>query len=81
MFNIEQYLKKFSLRIDDVTLQKEKVILIFKDRLNVVISKEDIEIKNSMLTLKLRPIIRSELMLKKEKILEELKVCGIVNIR
>ena len=81
MFNIEQYLKKFSLRISDVSEKKIAVIKILKDTSGVDVLKEDIEIKESVLFVKAKPIIKNQLFLKREKILPLLKEQGIVGMK
>lgn len=81
MFNIEQYLKRFTLHISGGVVQKEKVIEVVKGVIGVDITKEQIEVKDGILTLKVRPIIKSELMLKKELLLEKLKEADVFVIR
>lgn len=81
MFNIEQYLKKFSLRINDVSGKKIAVIKILQETSGVTILKEDLEIKESVLYVKAKPIIKNQLFLKREKILPLLKEQGIVGIK
>jgi len=81
MFNIEQYLKRFTLHISGGVVQKEKVIEIVKDIVGIELEKEQVEIKDGVLTLKIRPIIKSELVLKKEALMEKLKEVKVFQVK
>ncbi len=81
MFNIEQYLKKFSSQIQDTFLHKEKVSMAIAEMVGIEISKKEIEIKHNVVLLRTRPIIKNEILLKKKAILEKLQEFGITDIR
>lgn len=81
MFNINDYLKKFSKTIGEVSSSKEFVIEVIKKTTKATLKKDDIEIKEGVLFLKTKPIIRAEIALKKQAILELLKERGIFDIK
>jgi len=77
MFNINDYLKKFSKRMGEVSSVKEYVIEVIQKTTKASLKKDDIEIKEGTLFLKVKPIVRSEVFLKKEAILKLLEERGI----
>ncbi len=81
MFNINDYLKKFSKTIGEASFKKDEVIKIFEEKIKVSISKDDIQIKDGILFLKVKPITKSEIMLKKQKLLEAVSVLNIFEIK
>lgn len=66
-------------------IKKEKIVLVLKTILKTEIKTEDVQIKNGVLFLNIKPLFKNEIFLKKEKILtmltEELGKKAPKNIR
>jgi len=73
MDNISIYLQKFSkIGLGDREL-KENIILIIKNKLGFELKKEDIKIKDDIITINTTPITKNEIFINKEAILKEIK--------
>ncbi len=72
MFNISNFFDKFKKIQQNNLNTKEFIIEIIKNKLNIEIKKEDIEIKNSQIKINCNPIVRSEIYMSKQKIESEL---------
>jgi hypothetical protein len=72
MFNIEQFLKKFSKTVFSNELYKKQIIEIIKRYTNVDITEENIEIKNNIIYTTTNPGVKNKLFIYKNKILEDI---------
>ena len=72
MFNIKDYLEKFSKSIHFSEDQKRQVIEIIKQHTQIDVSPNDIEIKNYTVCLKTSPGISNKIFINKEKILKDI---------
>jgi len=72
MFNIKNYLEKFSKSIHSSEYQKRQIIEIIKKHTQINIFPNDIEIKNYTVCLKTSPGISNKIFIYKSKILEEI---------
>ena len=72
-FNISDFLKKFGLLKNKNLITKVFVVKIIKDLTEVDIKKEDITIRSSNIYIKNNNIIKSEILINKNKILTALK--------
>jgi hypothetical protein len=83
MFNIEQYLKRFSKNLSSVEDNKSKVIEIINKYSKIKTTFSDIEIKNYIVFVKTNAVGKNQLFLNKTKILEEIKSenINIIDIR
>ncbi len=70
MFNLDKFLDKFKKIKPPINYI---IIDIIKNELNVNIKSENILIKNNIIYIKTKPIIKSEVFIKKQKILELIK--------
>ncbi len=71
--DISKYLKKFSKNIEDNEGNKSKIIEIIKQNTGVEVFKENIEIKNNVLYVKISPAGRNTIFINKRSILEGIK--------
>lgn len=71
MFNIEQYLKRFSKNISSIEDNKSKVIEIIKKYTKINVDFSDIEIRNYVVFIKTNAVGKNQLFVNKSKILEE----------
>jgi len=85
MFNIKDYLEKFSKSIHSSEDQKRQIIEIIKKHTQIDISPDNIEIKNYTVYLKTSPGVSNKIFINKEKILGEISSSApslkIVDIR
>ena len=85
MFNIKNYLEKFSKSIHFSEDQKRQIIEIIKQHTQISVSPNDIEIKNYTIYLKTSPGVSNKIFINKEKILGEISSSApslkIVDIR
>ncbi|KND47979.1 MAG: hypothetical protein AB201_00030 [Parcubacteria bacterium C7867-006] len=72
MFNIEQYLKRFSKGIESIKVNKENIVLIINKYTNLNINSSDIEIKDYKIIVNTSAVGKSQLFLNKNKILQEI---------
>ena len=73
MKNLSDYLKKPQNIINDLILDKQKITAIINSVVGVNIKTEDVDIKKRTIYLKVRPIIKSEVLIRKKKILNQLE--------
>ncbi len=73
MFNIEQYLKKFSKNIQTLEGNKEKITLIINKYTKLNVESSCVEIKDYKIIVDTNSIGKSQLFLNKNKIIEEIK--------
>lgn len=69
---LSQYLKKFTLLLGDKTEEKRAVQEVVRVSTHVEITLDSILIKNGTITLSLSPIERTEIVLMKKEILQNL---------
>jgi hypothetical protein len=81
MFNIKSFLEKHIKDIGKGVLDLENIVMILKKWTNIEFSKNDIEINNGVLNIKTTPIKKNIIFTKKEFILNDLKIYGIIDLR
>ncbi|MFH0755219.1 MAG: hypothetical protein V1910_00945 [bacterium] len=70
MFDIAKYLEKFRIMSQSRGFLKNSVAEVIKEVCNIEIEKDKIEIKNYIARIKEKPIIKTQIFLKKTKILD-----------
>lgn len=70
MFNISLYLEKFKILGLGEVLAKDAMISVLEKLVGVKIERKDIEYKNGMFRIKAEPIVKSQIYIKKNEILE-----------
>lgn len=73
MFDIAQYLEKFKKMSQSKGFLKDSVVVVVKDVCKIDIDPKKIEIKNGIVRINEKSIIKTEIFLKKTKILDLLK--------
>ncbi|MFA5888739.1 MAG: hypothetical protein WCW47_00850 [Candidatus Paceibacterota bacterium] len=71
MFNIKNYLEKFSRRLYSSEEQKKKILEIIEKHTQIILSLEEMEIKNYIIHLKTSPAVLNKIFIYKSKILED----------
>lgn len=70
MFNIGDYLEKFkNIGLKELLL-KEKIVSVVNNLTKAGINVKDVTIKNGIVSIKIHPLGKSELYMKKKRILE-----------
>ena len=80
MFDIEKYLEKFKKFSQSRDFLRNSVAEAVKEVCNIEIDPKKIEVKDGVARISERPIIKSEIFLKKTKILEVLKEKNNIDI-
>ncbi len=70
MFNIGEYLEKFKIRHQSRDSLRNSVADVIKEICGIEIEPKKIEIKNFIARINERPIVKTQIFLKKQKILE-----------
>jgi hypothetical protein len=78
---IDKYLDRFSESINKIRSEKYGIIQIIKEETRAEIGREEFEVKDGVLFLKVRPIIKSEIVMKKERLLKRLEKEKIFDIK
>lgn len=73
MLEIKNLLLKFGNFLISEELKKETARKVIFEITQIQLQKDEIEIRNGEIFLKIKPIYRSEIFLKKDQILSELK--------
>ena len=73
MHSIQDLLERFKSILDTEDSKKENIIKIIEENTSIVVSAGDVDVKKGKLFLKVKPIYRNAILLKKDKILEDLK--------
>ncbi len=73
MKNLSSLLERFSKSLNKDSLLKENIINIIKTNTKASISQENISLKGGILEIKTTPVIKSEIKLKEEEIINSLK--------
>ncbi len=73
MRNIQDLLKRFASSLDKDLESKQAVINTIKERTNITLKIEDLNLKNGVLEINASPMVKSEINLKEEAIKNELK--------
>ena len=73
MRSIQDLLERFKSILDTEDSKKENIIKIIEENTSIVVSAGDVDVKKGKLFLKVKPIYRNAILLKKDKILEDLK--------
>jgi hypothetical protein len=74
MIEIKDLLISFEKLLLSSEIKKQVIIDILYKNINLKIEKEDIKIKNNDLYLNIKPIYKNEILIKKDKILQELEL-------
>ena len=72
MFNIEQYLKRFSKNLKSLEGDKIKILEVVKKHTKIEINISNLEIKNYVVFIKTNAVGKNQIFLNKNKILEEI---------
>lgn len=80
MFNIEQYLKRFSKGIASIELNKTKIIEIINKHTNISVDSSKVEIKDYKVIVDTSAVGKNQIFLNKRKILDDIKVITGINI-
>jgi len=70
MFNIAQYLEKFKQLSVSRNFLRDSVVEAIKEVCKIEINSKNIDFKDGILRIKEKPIIKNEIFLKKNKILD-----------
>ena len=73
MFNIDQYLKRFSKKINSLDFDKEKIVEVVNNITKINIKKEEIEIKDYKIYIKTTTVGKNQLFIYKKQILDKIK--------
>ncbi|MBL7045363.1 MAG: hypothetical protein ISR98_02075 [Parcubacteria group bacterium] len=73
MFNISDYLAKFKNITPPDKFVKDELIAVVKEVAGIDIEKSNIDVRNGTIFLSLDPLIKNEIFLKKNEVLESLK--------
>lgn len=71
MFNISEYLKRVSKKLDSNIQTKEILSEIIKEQTNISIDQEKIEIKNYTAYIKTNQAVLNKIFINKNRIIEE----------
>ncbi len=74
MVELKDLLSRFSGLLQSGESKTESVREIIKKATNLDIKKEDIKIKDGIIYLNIKPIYKSEIYLKKDRIIEEMEI-------
>lgn len=72
--NIGEYLTKFKKLTPPNAFVKEKCIAVLKEELNIELSGDEIDIQGGVVYIKANQIIKSEILLNKNEILQKLNL-------
>ncbi len=72
MFHLKDFLQKFSLLSPPDRLVREASIAVVGEAIGITLSQKDIEIRGGVLFLNIHPVAKSELLLKKSLVLDEI---------
>ncbi len=70
--NISQYLEKISKVYNQNISLREAVVGSLKDLVKIELSDKDLILKNGILNIKTNPVIKTEIFIKKKRIIEEI---------
>lgn len=70
MRSIQDLLERFKGILDTESSKKENIIEIIKDNTGIILTSKEVDVKAGKLFLKTKPIFRSEILLKKEKVMK-----------
>ncbi len=77
MFNIEQYLKRFSKNLYSIEDNKLKILEIVRNYTKLNIDISDLEVKNYIVFIKTSAVGKNQLFLNKAKIISEINSLNI----
>lgn len=72
MFNIAKYLEKFKILKNSKFFLRDLVVEGVKKITNIEIDPKKVDVKDGLVRISEKPIIKSEIFIKKAKILEEI---------
>ena len=70
MRSIQDLLERFKGILDTESSKKENITEIIKDSTGIILTSQELDVKAGKLFLKTKPIFRSEIILKKEKVMK-----------
>ena len=73
MFNISNFLEKFSKNIKLAELYKKQIIEVIERQTQIKISPKDLEIKNVVVYIKSSPAIKNKIFIYKTELLKEIE--------
>lgn len=73
MFNIENFLKRFTLLTPPDDAIRGAVREIIEKEINISIEKKNISVHNNIIYIKTKPLFKNEIFIKKQTILKELE--------
>jgi hypothetical protein len=76
MAHIDSFLEKFKRLLESGTNLKKEAVEVIKGVIGKEIDSEKVTIKDGIVQLKINPLFKSEIFLKKEKILKSLQDKG-----
>lgn len=76
MANIGDYLKRFSLLLNDKKEEKGIIVSILRKN-NIPIETDQCEIKDTYVYIKTSPILRNEILIQKKNLLQEIRENGV----
>lgn len=81
MENIESFLKRFKKIVSSNEDSQKVIIGVIKNLLGVDLKEENFDIKNGVLYIRAKPIIKNEIYFHKEKILKTLQEKGVLHVK
>jgi hypothetical protein len=73
MNNLGDYLNKFKKVFQNAQFQKDAVRSVIRNIVKIELGEKDFDVKNYTVTLNVSPVIKNEIFMRKQKILEALK--------
>ncbi|MCR4330518.1 MAG: hypothetical protein NUV49_01395 [Patescibacteria group bacterium] len=73
MFNIENFLKRFTLLTPPDDAIRRGVQEVLEKEIGVFVEKKNISIHNNIIYIKTKPLFKNEIFIKKQSILKELE--------
>ena len=74
---ITSFLDKFKKILGDSGAQKDSLIKILKEEIGIELEKDKITISKSIASISASPILKNEILMRKQKILTKLKDSGL----
>jgi hypothetical protein len=78
---LEGFFAKFARFLEQPQAQKKRIIELVKEKTGILLAEKDFEIKNNIVYILKNPAIKSEIFMRKNQLLKELKSASIYDIR
>ncbi|OHA92322.1 MAG: hypothetical protein A3J09_02495 [Candidatus Zambryskibacteria bacterium RIFCSPLOWO2_02_FULL_51_21] len=78
MKNLSKLLERFSNILNKDTETKNTIIRIIKDKTNIELKSNQINLKNGVLEVEASPVVKNEIRLKEDLLKQELKISRIL---